>query len=173
MHSHGKLALMHSHGKHDWEKTCPTSSLYLDWVDIKCSIRRHVMPCHPAPQGVTPVMQAAQQSSDKPTALQQQLTAAQTDLAAAEQALQQLSQNAALASTGSQTVEDSRGDISHLTCNCPGCMSKKTCCGLLPHVLETQACGPHMENCTMTWLAVQCKVLYCYDPPEVLRIDPS
>lgn len=68
-------------------------------------------------------MQAAQQSSDKLT-LQQQLTTAQTDLAAAEQALQELSQKAALASTESQTVEDSKGNISHFTCNCLDCMSK-------------------------------------------------
>lgn len=55
-------------------------------------------------------MQAAQQPSDKAAALQQQLTAAQTDLAAAKQAQQQLSQKAALASTASQTVEDCWGE---------------------------------------------------------------
>ena len=58
----------------------------------------------------TPVLQDAQVSSDQLTALQQQLTASQTDLAAAQQTHQQLSQKSALASTESQTMEDSCGD---------------------------------------------------------------
>lgn len=63
-------------------------------------------------------MQEAQQSSDQLVALQQQVTAAQTDLEVArgdlaraqESQQQQLRQKAVTASTSSQTAEDSCGD---------------------------------------------------------------
>ena len=86
------------------------------------------MSCHPVSILHAPVLQDAQLSSEQLTALHQQLAAAQTEVSAAEQVRQQLSQKAALASTGSQTTEDSCGDSLEIgVCKCTqfGCISRK------------------------------------------------